>query len=87
MWCPRWQKIGVKSLGLFVFDFGTQEAHGHLASFSVKDREDFMAMNRTTNHSTWVWIPLDYHLVVLGHLGPSWGQLGKMRQGFSPPNS
>lgn len=39
---PFWTLIGAPH-----FFGGTQEAHGHLASFSVSREKDFMAGNRT----------------------------------------
>ena len=41
------------SVFVFVFLLGTQEVHGHLANFSIKQREDFMARDRTANRSLW----------------------------------
>ena len=56
----------------FLFFFG--EHRRHMTTwllFPVMHGEDFTATNRTTNHSIWFWVPLPYHPVVLGHLGPN----------------
>ena len=56
----------------FLFFFG--EHRRHMTTwllFPVMYGEDFTATNRTTNHSIWFWVPLPYHPVVLGHLGPN----------------
>jgi hypothetical protein len=38
--------------------------------FSRQVERRFHGGNQTANYSIWKWVPLHYHMVVEGHLGP-----------------